>query len=160
MQRGKGESSMIQGVKIRELTRHVDERGYVMEILRNNDEEFIKFGQVYVSAAFPGIIKAWHCHTRQVDLFCCIHGNARVGLYDDREDSATCGEAEGIVIGELNPAIVQIPRRVWHGFMALGGEVAVVLNVPTETYNREDPDELRRDLHDPDIPFEWHVEGG
>lgn len=151
---------MIEGVEIKELKRHVDSRGYVMEILRADDEEFIKFGQVYVSAAYPGIIKAWHCHSEQVDTFCCIQGNARVGLYDDREDSPTCGTAEGVAIGEYNPAIIQIPPLVWHGFTPLGDEMAVVLNVPTEVYDREDPDELRRPFDDPEVPFDWEVEGG
>ncbi len=155
-----GVECVIQGVLIKPLTRHVDDRGYVMEILRADDPVFQHFGQAYVSACFPGIVKAWHCHELQTDHFCCIRGNAKIGLYDDRPDSATCGEARGIVIGELNPALIVIPPRVWHGMMAIGGETAVILNIPTESYNREQPDELRRDPFDPDIPFEWHTEGG
>jgi len=151
---------MIEGVRIKKLVRHVDERGWLMEILRDDDEIFIDFGQVYVSAGFPGVVKAWHCHRIQTDSFCVLAGNAKVGLYDDREGSPTCGEAQAIVAGELNPLVVQIPPMVWHGFMALGGHTAVVLNVPTVHYNRDEPDELRRDPFDPEIPFEWFTQGG
>lgn len=151
---------VIAGVRIKKLTRHVDSRGYVMEILRADDEEFMEFGQAYVSACFPGLVKAWHCHTKQWDHFCCVAGNAKIGLFDDREESATCGETQSIVIGELNPALIKIPPFVWHGMTALGGELAVVLNIPTETYDYEEPDELRREPFDPKIPFEWHVRGG
>jgi len=153
-------STLIDGVKIKHLKRHVDERGYVMEILRRDDELFTEFGQAYISACFPGMVKAWHCHEIQTDHFCCIQGNAKIGLYDDRPDSPTEGETQSIVIGELNPALIRIPTYVWHGMMALGGEMAVILNVPTEPYNAEDPDELRRDPFDPEIPFDWDTKGG
>ncbi len=151
---------MIDGVKIKQLTRHVDDRGYLMEILRDDDDMFIEFGQVYVSAVFPGVVKAWHCHEIQTDSFCVLSGNAKVGLFDDRPDSPTCGQAQAVICGELRPLVVQIPPMVWHGFAAVGGETALVLNVPTEHYNADNPDELRRPLHDPDIPFEWFTEGG
>ena len=150
---------MIDGVLIKPLKRLLDERGYLMEILRCDDPEFDRFGQAYVSACFPGMIKAWHCHEIQYDFFCCLQSNLKIGLYDDRENSPTRGEAQTIVIGVLNPALVRIPPYVWHGFMAVGTEIAVVLNLPTEPYNRERPDELRRDALDPGIPFEWRREG-
>ncbi|MGD9496420.1 MAG: dTDP-4-dehydrorhamnose 3,5-epimerase family protein [Armatimonadota bacterium] len=151
---------MIEGVRIKHLTRHVDDRGWLMEILRDDDEIFTAFGQVYVSAAFPGVVKAWHCHQRQTDSFCVLVGNAKIGLFDDRQASATRGQAHALVAGELNPIVVQIPPLVWHGFMALEGRTALVLNVPNAHYNRDQPDELRRDPFDPDIPFEWCTQGG
>lgn len=150
---------MIDGVLTKKLARLVDERGYLMEILRADDELYDKFGQAYVSACFPGMIKAWHCHQVQYDHFCCLQGNLKVGLFDEREDSPTNGQTQTIVIGDLNPCLVRIPPFVWHGFMAVGDETAVVLNLPTEMYNYEQPDELRRALHDPEIPFVWKREG-
>lgn len=150
---------MIDGVIVKPLKRLLDERGYLMEILRSDEELFQKFGQAYISACFPGMIKAWHCHEHQFDHFCCVQGNLKVGLYDDREGSPTRGTADTIVIGVLNPALVRIPPYVWHGFMAVGTETAVVLNLPTEPYNRLQPDELRRPALDPAIPFDWKKEG-
>ena len=151
---------MIEGVKIKRLRRIVDDRGYLMEILRDDDELFIRFGQVYISACFPGVVKAWHCHRKQWDNFCVISGNAKIGLYDDRPESPTYGEVEALVIGELNPVLVQIPPMVWHGMAALGGQMAILLNIPTEHYEYDEPDELRRPPFDPEIPFEWFTKGG
>lgn len=151
---------MIEGVSIKQLRRIVDDRGFIMEILRDDDEVFRGFGQAYVSGIFPGIVKAWHCHERQYDTFCVVSGNAKIGLYDDREGSPTRGETMAVVIGELNPALIQIPPLVWHGMVALGGEPALLLNLPTLHYEREAPDELRRPPFDPEIPFEWLTKGG
>ena len=152
--------NMIEGVHIKQLKRIVDDRGYLMEILRADDEQFIQFGQAYISACFPGIVKAWHCHRKQWDNFCCVAGNTKVGLYDDRPDSSTRGQAQSFVIGQLNPVLIRIPPMVWHGMAAIGSETSVVLNIPTELYNYEEPDELRRDPFDPEVPFQWHTRGG
>jgi dTDP-4-dehydrorhamnose 3,5-epimerase len=152
---GKRGDVMIEGVKITPLKRHVDDRGYVMEILRCDDPEFVQFGQTYVSACYPGVVKAWHAHRLQTDNFCVVRGNAKIGLYDDRPDSRTRGETMSIVIGDLNPVRVQIPPLVWHGQMCVGTETSILVNVPTEPYNAAEPDELRRDAFDPEIRFRW-----
>ena len=50
----------IHGVKTKSLRLIPDERGWLMEILRNDDPEFFtKFGQTYASATYPGVVKAW-----------------------------------------------------------------------------------------------------
>jgi dTDP-4-dehydrorhamnose 3,5-epimerase len=151
---------VIEGVKIKPLQRKVDDRGYLFEVLRDDDELFIRFGQAYITACFPGVVKAWHCHQRQWDHLCVIAGNAKLGLYDDRPASPTRGQVMSLVIGELNLVLVQIPPGVWHGFTPVGGQTAVVLNLPTEHYHHEAPDELRRPPFTPDIPFEWTTKGG
>lgn len=148
---------MIEGVKIKRLVRHVDDRGYLMEILRDDDDLFVKFGQVYLSVHSPGVVTAWHAHRMQYDNFCIVKGNAKIGMYDDRPDSPTRGQTQVVVAGEWNPVLVQVPPMVWHGYVALGNEPAYIINVPSEHYNRTEPDELRRDSFDPTIPFEWDV---
>jgi len=151
---------VIDGVVIKPLTRHVDERGYVMEILRDDDAEFTKFGQVYISTCYPGVVKAWHAHRRQTDCFCVVKGNAKIGLWDRRPDSPTRGETMAVVIGEFNPCLVVIPPGVWHGQMALGTEMSILVNIPTEHYDHRDPDELREDPFTPEARFDWHAQSG
>jgi dTDP-4-dehydrorhamnose 3,5-epimerase len=83
---------MINGVVIKKLKVIPDERGRLMEILRNDDEIFKQFGQVYVTTTYPGVVKAWHFHKVQSDNFACIIGMIRVALFDARKDSPTYGE--------------------------------------------------------------------
>ena len=65
----------IQGVKTKPLRLIPDERGWLLEILRVDDPEFfLKFGQTYVSATYPGVVKAWHYHQHQIDHFACVAG--------------------------------------------------------------------------------------
>ena len=151
---------MIEGVQTKQLRLIADGRGYLMEILRDDDPLFAGFGQCYVSATYPGVVKAWHAHEKQTDTFCCVQGNVRVGLWDGREGSPTRGETQSFVLGELNRMVLQIPPGVWHGWVCLGTELAVVLNVPDRHYEYAAPDEVRRPWDDPEIGFEWHVRGG
>ena len=146
---------MIQGVKTKPLRVIPDDRGRLMEILRADDELFIKFGQVYTTVVYPGVVKAWHYHKLQTDNFSVVQGMIKLALYDPREKSPTKGEVNEFYIGIHNPMLVQIPPGVYHGFTAVGQQEAIAVNIPTEPYNRKEPDEHRADAHSPDIPYDW-----
>jgi dTDP-4-dehydrorhamnose 3,5-epimerase len=146
---------MIEGVKVKKLKVIPDERGRLMEILRRDDEVFIKFGQVYMTTAKPGIVKAWHWHKLQTDSFCCIYGKMRLALYDARRASPTYGEIQDFIMGIENPVVVQIPPEVYHGFKCIGKDEAIVINTVTEPYNHKNPDEYRIDPYDNDIDYDW-----
>jgi dTDP-4-dehydrorhamnose 3,5-epimerase len=151
---------MIDGVRLIALTRRVDERGSLMEILRSDAEHFLGFGQAYVTSCEPQpggpVVKAWHRHAKQYDHFVALRGKAKVGLHDDREGSPTQGESQVVILGGGQDLLLQIPPGVWHGFMALGFEEAVILNLPTECYDHEQPDELRAPWDA--FPVKWGVQ--
>jgi dTDP-4-dehydrorhamnose 3,5-epimerase len=111
---------MISGVRIKKLHLIPDERGALMEMLRADDELFIKFGQVYITTVYPGIVKGWHYHKVQTDSFVAVKGMIKLVLYDDRQDSPTRGEVNEFFIGEKNRLLVQIPPYILHGFKGVG----------------------------------------
>jgi len=131
-----------------------------MEILRCDDEIFNQFGQVYLTTAYPGVVKAWHYHKKQTDNFTCIKGMMKVVLYDSREGSVTRGELNEFFLGDLNPMLVSVPPLVYHGFKAIGKEIAYFLSVPTLAYNYADPDEFRLPPDSKDIPYDWILTPG
>ena len=146
---------MIDGVRLKNLKVIPDERGWLMEMLRCDDEMFVKFGQVYLSVVYPGVVKGWHYHRLQDDHFICIHGMAKVVLYDGREGSRTYGEVDEFFMGVLNPIMLKIPKGVCHGFKGISEEMTLIVNVPTQLYNYEDPDEYRLPAHTDEIPYDW-----
>src|SRR5207253_8155642 len=83
---------LIDGVKVRPLKPIHDERGYLMEMLRSDWPEFTRFGQVYVTIGYPGIVKGWHFHKVQTDNFIVVRGQAKVVCYDNRDGSKTKGK--------------------------------------------------------------------
>jgi dTDP-4-dehydrorhamnose 3,5-epimerase len=151
---------MISGVKIKKLKVIPDERGRLMEMLRADDDLFTKFGQIYMTTAYPGVVKAWHYHKKQIDNFVVVKGMMKVVLYDGRADSPTYKEINEFFMGEHNPILLQIPAFVYHGFKCISETEAIVINCPTEVYSYENPDEYRLPPHGGEIPYDWSRKDG
>jgi dTDP-4-dehydrorhamnose 3,5-epimerase len=147
----------IDGVWVKHLSVIPDERGRLMEILRADDEGFAKFGQVYISTTYPDVVKAWHLHKVQEDNFACVRGMVKLVLYDARDDSPTKGTLTEYFIGDHDPKLVRVPAGVYHGWKCISEEESIVVNIPTEPYNREAPDEYRAAWNTPDIPYSWDI---
>lgn len=151
---------MIHGVEVKNLRVIPDERGRLMEVLRCDDDIFSKFGQVYITTAHPGIVKGWHYHKKQEDHMAVVHGMMKIVLFDGRKDSPTYGKVNEFFLGVHNPQLVKIPAMVLHGFKCISKDEAIVVNVPSEPYNRESPDEFKIDPHDNKIPYDWNRKDG
>jgi dTDP-4-dehydrorhamnose 3,5-epimerase len=151
---------MIHEVKVKNLRVMPDERGHLMEILRRDDPLFEKFGQVYVTTTYPGVIKAWHFHTKQNDNIAVVKGMLKLVLFDDREGSPTRGELNEFFLGEHNPILVHVPRNVYHGWKCIGSEEAFVVNCVTEPYDYKEPDEHRLPFDTEQIPYNWGIQMG
>lgn len=144
----------IHGVEIKSLRPIPDERGWLMEILRSDDPIFERFGQVYVSFTYPGVVRAWHCHRNQTDYITCVAGMMKLVLVDTREDSPTRGRVNEFFIGARNPILVRIPKRVYHGVKCVGLEPALIVNTPSQPYRHDDPDEHRLEPHGT-LGYDW-----
>lgn len=151
---------MIHEANVKPLKVIPDERGRLMEMLRCDSDLFKGFGQVYMTTAYPGVVKAWHYHKKQWDHFVCVRGMMKVVLFDSRDDSPTKGEVNEFFMGDHNPILLQIPPLVYHGFKCVSDHEAMVINTPTELYNYNEPDEFRVDPHSNDIPYDWNRKDG
>lgn len=156
----RGSDALIEGVAVRRAKVIADERGRLGEIMRADDPWFEKFGQVYFTTTYPGVVKAWHHHKKQTDNFYVLKGMVKIALYDERPDSPTHGTVNEVCVGEHCPALVRIPSGVLHGWMCLGESEAYVVNVVSEVYNYAEPDEFRVDPHDNHIPYDWARKDG
>lgn len=137
----------IAGVEVKALTMLFDNRGFLMEILRGSDpikqDGSASFGQYYLMAVYPAVIKGKHFHKLQYDHMCCIRGRAALHLQDARPESPTRGMRQVIVFGEGDWKLVKIPPGVWHSAENTGSEVALIVNYVTREYDRGQPDEYR-----------------
>lgn len=147
----------IEGVKIKKLITHSDNRGYFREVLRDDDKLLDKFGQSSVTLTYPGVIKAFHWHKKQDDVWYVAAGMIEAVLYDRRKESKTFGKTQVIYMGEDNPVAVLIPHGVAHGYRVLGSKPALVFYQTTDSYNPQNPDEERIAFDDKEIGFDWEV---
>lgn len=149
---------MIDGVMVKSLRRIPDERGFIMHMLRSDDPEFERFGEIYFSTVYPGVIKAWHLHKEMTLNYAVVVGMIKLVLYDDREESPTRGEIQELFIGRENYQLVRIPPHVWNGFKGIGTEIAIVANCATLPHR---PDEIvRMSPFDPFVPYNWELKHG
>lgn len=146
---------MIDGVAVRPLRRIPDERGTILHMLRADDPHFDRFGEIYFSRVYPGVVKGWHRHRRMTLNYAVVAGMIKLVLYDDRPQSPTRHELMELFIGDEQYALVTVPPLVWNGFKGLGAVPAIVANCATEPH---DPAEIERlDPASSRIPYQWDV---
>ena len=147
----------IEDVSIKILKKIPDERGSIMHMLRCDDENFEKFGEVYFSTAYPGVIKGWHEHKEQIQNYAVIQGMIKLVLFDNRKKSKTYKNLIEIFMGDLNYVLVRIPTGVISGYKCIGDKTAIVANCATIPHVasgemiRYDP--ISNDL----IPYKWDI---
>jgi len=144
---------MIDGVICKPLKVFHDDRGCFMEVLRQDDPFLARFGQSSFTITYPGVVKAWHYHAVQDDLWFVASGMAQIGLHDLRDESPTRGQTDVLYLGEYNRALLVIPHGVAHGYRVLNAQPMSLVYYTTEVYNPQD--ELRRAWDDPEIGFSW-----
>jgi dTDP-4-dehydrorhamnose 3,5-epimerase len=150
----------IHGVHIKEVLHVPRDHGVITEVFRPQwDSSGLPVVHIYQSRLFPGAIGAWSCHARTVDRLFVNQGHLKVVLYDGREDSSTHGMINEILVGDTRPALIVIPIGVWHGLQNLGTGDALVLNLPTQAYNYQDPDHWRLPYDTDEIPYKWASRG-
>jgi dTDP-4-dehydrorhamnose 3,5-epimerase len=149
---------MIKGVAVHPLRRIPDERGMVMHMLRADAPHFERFGEIYFSTIYPGVVKGWHLHRRMTLNYAVVSGMIKLVLYDERDDSPTRSEVMELFVGDQNYVLVTVPPLVWNGFKGVGTAPAIVANCATVPH---DPTEIERlEPASPRIPYSWDVRHG
>ena len=146
---------LIDGVKITPLRQIIDERGKVMLMMRNDDDSFSKFGEIYFSCTHPGVVKAWHMHKKMTLNYAIIKGQLKIVLFDDRKKSPTKGTIQEIYMSTENYFLLSVPPLVWNGFKGIGTETSIVANcsdIPHDTNEM-----IRISPNSKKIPYKWEL---
>lgn len=143
----------MEGVVIRELNVFTDERGWLVEIFRTDETDFMPV-MSYLSTTKPGVARGPHEHIEQSDYFFFL-GHFRLHLWDNRKGSGTYKE-KMILDTQGKPFIAVVPPGVVHAYKNIGSEDAFVINQPDRLYRGEGKtspvDEVRYE-DDPETPF-------
>lgn len=129
-------NGIIEGVIVKDIKKHVDERGWLVECFRYDEvPSEIRPAMGYVSITLPGITRGPHEHLEQTDYFCFLGpGNFKLVLWDNRDPSPTFKCRQVIFAGEDNPKTVIVPPGVVHGYKNIGTTKGQVLNFPNRLY--------------------------
>src|SRR5215475_4180016 len=123
-------AAVIEGVQLIELKRHHDDGGSLTELARLADGRPQAFGdfttrQINYSEIEPGVIKAFHLHTRQTDMWYVPPSDRMlVVLLDVRKGSRTENARMRLTLGAGASRLLRIPPGVAHGVRNLGPSTA------------------------------------
>ncbi len=147
---------LIDGVHVHEVLHVPRDHGVITEVFRPEwDPTGLPVVHVYQSRLFPGAIGAWSCHAKNVDRLFINQGHVKIVLYDGREESPTRGRQNEFHVGDARPTLLVVPTGIWHGIQNLGASDALMLNLPSNAYDYEDPDHYRLPFNTPEIPYVW-----
>jgi len=142
----------IEGVVIAPLRRIPDERGSIAHMLREDDAHFERFGEIYFSWVYPGVVKGWHLHKEMTLYYSVPVGTIKLVLFDERP-SPTKGKLMEVYVGESNYCLVKIPPGVWNGFKGVGVAASMVANCSTIPHRADEIE--RMDPHTNHIAYDW-----
>ena len=142
---------MIPGVVIKDLSRFTDERGWLMELFRDDElPEGFEPTMAYLSMTKPGVARGPHEHVHQTDGFVFLNGQYELYLWENRDGNEEKFETHKV--GAENPCLVFVPPGVVHAYRNVGTEEAFVLNFPDKLYagwgKKEPVDEIRHEDFD------------
>lgn len=149
------------GVVLRDLVTHTDERGTVCELYDERwgvNPDPLVFA--YTFTIRPGAAKGWGVHRVHEDRYAFLAGELELVLYDEREDASTSGLVTRFFLSGHRRQLLVIPRGVWHAERNVGSDDVVVVNFPTIPYDHSMPDKYRLPLDTDELPVRlgpgWH----
>lgn len=132
----------MEGVKIKKCDYFEDERGWLLKVIQKEDLMGQNFGEVYITTAHPGIIKANHYHMDTDEWFCIIKGTAKLVLEDIES-----GETKEIILGTERFRIIKVPKKIAHAVKNIGDDLMYLLAIADQPYDNDDPDTYPYDIH-------------
>lgn len=126
-------------------------KGDILHGIKKNDPGFVGFGEAYFSTVSMNEIKAWKKHLRMTVNLMVPEGIVKFVVFDKRDSSPTFGVFNEFVISKDNYFRLTIPANVWFGFVGLGANLNLIMNVASIPH---DPDEVER-MEPQEIKFNW-----
>ena len=124
--------------------------GDVMHALKNSDNGFNGFGEVYFSWVERGAIKAWKCHQHMTLNLVVPLGEISFVFYI--KDQRDCFRTE--IIGEEQYVRLTVPPGIWFGFQGRGSSQSLLMNLADMAH---DPDEVLRKKTS-EIVYNWSTQ--
>ncbi|HUV12078.1 MAG TPA: dTDP-4-dehydrorhamnose 3,5-epimerase family protein [Acidobacteriota bacterium] len=153
---------LIQGVRLEAGVLYPDDRGYFTELFRIGVSPLTEglancpTLQLSMAVTYPGVIKAFHYHFEQTDVWAPVRGTFQVVLCDLREGSSTHGQINTLYAGHLRPWRLRIPPGVGHGYKVVGLEEGTLFYATDRFYNPSDEGRLAYDH--PWLNYDWDVQ--
>ena len=134
---------MIEDLIITETKKFISDKGNVYHGLRNTDNGFSQFGEIYFSFIKKNSIKAWKIHKEMTLNIIVPVGSIQFNFIDLRENSKTFKERFELLLSEEHYSRVTIPPKICFDFKGIGDGInmlANIANIPHDDNENETKD--------------------
>ena len=114
----------------RSYVQHKDDRGNFTELVRTK-----LGGQISFSTTYKNITRGNHFHTRKIERFSVIKGNAEINIKNLNDNKKT-----SFIVSGDNPVYIDMPIWYSHNIKNIGNEELLTVFWINEPYNPESPD--------------------
>jgi dTDP-4-dehydrorhamnose 3,5-epimerase len=110
------ESPLPDGVLVRPLVPHGDERGSLAEVFRADWTPSGALRQWNLVQSLGNVMRGVHVHPQHADYLLVLSGTLMLGLHDLRPDDPAARKSAILTLTGNDPATIYIPAGVCHGF--------------------------------------------
>lgn len=143
----------IVGVVQTPLKKFSDDRGAVLKFVSLESTNFDRFGEVYFSTAYPGVIKGWKRHLEMTQLYTVPQGVMKVVIFDARKDSTTFGQIDEYTLSREDHCSLKIPPGLIYAFTPVGDQEAIICNFTDIPH--QDGETVNYPLVNQVVPHKW-----
>jgi len=144
--------AMIDGVILTPLKHIPVPNGDIYHALKCTDNGFSGFGEAYFSEIKPGAVKGWKRHNRMALNLVVVKGRIGFVIYDDRQDSPTCGRFMDVVLSPAdNYQRLTVAPGLWMAFYGADSETSMLMDIIPEPHDPQEAD--RKELGE--IPYKF-----
>ena len=113
------------------LTRHTDERGFLVELVKSKGTE----SQVFFSTTRPGITRGDHFHYGKVERFCVLSGEAKISMR-----KVGSNKKSHYIVNANDNKVIDMPILYTHNITNIGQDNLVCVFWVNEMFNPENMD--------------------
>jgi len=143
----------MKGISVFPLKQIQLEKGDVWHGMKNSDEGFKGFGEVYFSNVNPGQIKGWKLHTKTTLNLIVIKGEIEFVFFDERVKSESYGKYYKLIASEKgdNYCRITVSPGIWMAFKCKSNDTALLMDIIDQPHS--DLEALKKDLNE--FTYNW-----
>ncbi len=122
-------------IRIVELKKKEDQRGYVLPLLARQEMDQEKFGEILFASINPGEKRGDHYHKEKEEWFFLVNGKARLRL-----QHVESGEKQQLDIDSANPVKIFMGKMISHSVENIGDEELVFMEYFSKEHDEANPD--------------------
>ena len=145
----------LDDILVTPLKRIPTDGGDVMHALKNSDNGFNGFGEVYFSWVNKGAIKAWKCHQRMTLNLVVPLGEVRFVFHCKARLAEQKDEFRIEKLGNECYSRLTVPPGIWFGFQGVGKGRNLLLNISNILHDAKEQENKSLDS----ITYNWNKDG-